>query len=47
MENGVLFNRGIFKKINKNINTLRVWDGKNILKPHHLTAGGHRMYSED
>jgi len=35
------------KKIGKSVSTLRVWDEKNILKPHHITQSGHRMYSED
>lgn len=28
-------------------NTLRLWDKKEILIPHHKTKGGHRMYSKD
>lgn len=35
------------KKIGKSIPTLRIWDQKGILKPHHITEGGHRMYSEE
>jgi len=35
------------KKVGKSISTLRVWDEKDILKPHHVTQGGHRMYSEE
>jgi putative resolvase len=35
------------KKIGKSVNTLRVWDQKGLLKPHYVTEGGHRMYSED
>lgn len=34
------------QKINKAQSTLRLWDKKGILKPHHITAGGHRMYSD-
>jgi len=34
------------EKINKAQSTLRLWDKKGILKPHHITAGGHRMYSD-
>lgn len=35
------------KMIGKSVNTLRVWDERDIFKPHHVTTGGHRMYSED
>jgi putative resolvase len=35
------------KKIGKSVNTLRVWDQKGLLKPDHVTEGGHRVYSED
>lgn len=35
------------KKVGKSIQTLRVWDIENKLKPHHVTDGGHRYYSEE
>jgi predicted site-specific integrase-resolvase len=35
------------KKIGKSISTLRVWDEKGILKPDHVSKGGHRMYSDN
>ena len=38
---------GQFSKIvGKSIQTLRLWDIENRFKPHHVTDGGHRYYSE-
>jgi putative resolvase len=34
------------KNIGKSISTLRLWDKEGILKPHHVSEGGHRYYSE-
>ena len=34
------------KLVGKSIQTLRLWDSTNVLKPHHTTVGGHRYYSE-
>ena len=34
------------KLIGKSIQTLRLWDNTGVLKPHHITVGGHRYYSE-
>ena len=34
------------KLVGKSIQTLRAWDIENKLKPHHVTDGGHRYYSE-
>lgn len=34
------------KLINRSESTLRDWDRKGVLKPHSVTPGGHRMYSE-
>ena len=34
------------KLVGKSIQTLRLWDIENKLKPHHVTDGGHRYYSE-
>ena len=34
------------KLIQRSESTLRDWDRKGVLKPHSLTPGGHRMYSE-
>lgn len=33
--------------IGKSITTLRNWDNKDVLKPHHVTKGGTRFYSQD
>ncbi len=35
------------KLINRSESTLRDWDRKGVLKPHRVTPGGHRMYSEN
>lgn len=35
------------KLINRSESTLRDWDRKGVLKPHSVTPGGHRMYSEN
>ncbi len=32
--------------VGKSIQTLRLWDIENKLKPHHISDGGHRYYSE-
>ena len=38
---------GKFSKMTgKSIQTLRLWDKEGKLKPHHITEGGHRYYSE-
>ena len=34
-------------KIGKTIQTLRNWDRNGTLKPHHVTAGGTRYYSQE
>ena len=34
-------------RIGVSVSTLRLWDKRNKLKPHHKTAGGHRVYSEE
>lgn len=34
-------------KIGKTVQTLRNWDKKGTLKPHHITAGGTRQYSQE
>ena len=34
------------KLVGKSIQTLRLWDSEGKLKPHHVTEGGHRYYSE-
>ena len=34
------------KLVGKSIQTLRLWDAENKLKPHHISDGGHRYYSE-
>ena len=34
------------KLVGKSIQTLRLWDIENKLKPHHVSEGGHRYYSE-
>lgn len=34
------------EKIGKSKNTLRKWDEEGKLKPHHITSGKHRIYSE-
>ena len=34
------------KLVGKSIQTLRLWDKEGKLKPHHITEGGHRYYSE-
>lgn len=33
--------------IGKTVQTLRNWDNKDILKPHHITSGGTRYYSQE
>jgi predicted site-specific integrase-resolvase len=33
------------KLVGKSIQTLRLWDTENKLKPHHVSDGGHRYYS--
>ena len=38
---------GFANKIGKTVQTLRNWDNKGILKPHHITAGGTRYYSQE
>ncbi|GKZ01834.1 hypothetical protein ANS014_02680 [Paraclostridium bifermentans] len=35
------------KKIGKTVQTLRNWDSKGTLKPHHITEGGTRYYSQE
>ena len=35
------------KLIGKNAQTLREWDKKNILKPHHVAPTGYRYYSQE
>ncbi len=35
------------KAVGKSIQTLRLWDSEGKLKPHHVTEGGHRYYSEE
>jgi predicted site-specific integrase-resolvase len=35
------------KLVGKSIQTLRLWDIENKLKPHHISDGGHRYYSEN
>jgi len=34
------------KMVGKSTQTLRLWDSENKLKPHHISDGGHRYYSE-
>ena len=34
-------------KIGKTVQTLRNWDNKGTLKPHHITEGGTRYYSQE
>ncbi|WP_142415352.1 IS607 family transposase [Hathewaya massiliensis] len=34
------------KLVGKSIQALRLWDNEGKLKPHHITEGGHRYYSE-
>jgi len=34
------------KMVGKSPQTLRLWDSENKLKPHHISDGGHRYYSE-
>ena len=34
-------------KIGKTVQTLRNWDNKGTLKPHHTTEGGTRYYSQE
>lgn len=34
------------KKTGKSISTLRKWDTEGKLKPHHVSEGEHRYYSE-
>ena len=34
-------------KIGKTVQTLRNWDNKRTLKPHHITAGGTKYYSQE
>ena len=33
--------------IGKNAQTLREWDKKNVLKPHHIAPTGYRYYSQE
>jgi DNA-binding transcriptional regulator YiaG len=33
--------------IGVSVSTLRLWDESGKLKPHHRTAGGHRVYSKE
>lgn len=35
------------KLIGKNAQTLREWDKKDELKPHHITPSGYRYYSQE
>ncbi len=35
------------KLIGKTPQTLRNWDKKGVLKPHHITASGYRYYSQE
>ena len=35
------------KSIGKNPQTLREWDKKDILKPHHVAPTGYRYYSQE
>ena len=35
------------KLIGKNSQTLREWDKKDILKPHHVAPTGYRYYSQE
>lgn len=35
------------KKIGKSIETLRLWDKQEKLKPAYISKGGHRMYSDE
>lgn len=35
------------EKIGKTPQTLRNWDKKDVLKPHHITANGYRYYSQE
>jgi len=35
------------KLVGKSIQTLRVWDNEGKLKPHHVSEGGHRYYSDN
>ncbi|MPN29241.1 hypothetical protein SDC9_176692 [bioreactor metagenome] len=34
------------KLVGKSIQTLILWENEGKLKPHHITEGGHRYYSE-
>ncbi len=34
-------------KIGKTVQTLRNWDKNGSLKPHHITEGGTRYYSQE
>ncbi|WP_128893731.1 IS607 family transposase [Longirhabdus pacifica] len=42
------YNIGQFAKLSgKSISTLRLWDKQGKLKPHHISEGGHRYYSQE
>jgi len=43
----ILLNRRIRRKIGKTVQTLRNWDKKSTLKPHHVTESGTRYYSQE
>ena len=43
----VLLNREFANKIGKTVQTFRNWDSKGTLKPHHVTEGGTRYYSQE
>lgn len=34
-------------KIGVHVQTIRKWDKNAVLKPHHTTPGGHRLYSQE
>ena len=43
-----LYTIGDFSKtIGKTVQTVRNWDKTGYLKPHHISAGGHRYYSQE
>lgn len=43
-----LYTIGEFSKtIGKTVQTIRNWDKTGYLKPHHISAGGHRYYSQE
>ena len=33
--------------IGVHVQTIRKWDKTEVLKPHHTTPGGHRLYSQE